>query len=417
MFEHILKLMWNRRRSNALVILEIALAFLAAFAVLAMGVHYWTSHSQPLGFNYRDIWAVHLRTSQNSMQMNNGWSINDAYTLRSVLAAIRSLPNVEDCHVIRVTPFTHRRSNGPYLYENGRLTKTSTIAMTTGAPEALGMSLTDGRWFNETDEGQAYRAAVVNKAYVERAFGTDGRALGMNINQVLNHPPPGLDELPEVFRREVHIVGIVDHFRHNDLSDEAPLVLTQYELEHAPQNALEHPNSLLIKVAPDTAAGFEEQIISSVKSVASNWDVTIVPWEELRRQTHREILMPVVIGATLAVFGLLMVAMGLIGVIGLDVVRRTQEIGLRRAIGASASSIRMQIVVEQLLVGLIGVLCGVAIAIQLPLLDVVEQINWASTLPGIALAAVLVQSLVVVSAIYPSWVASRREPTDALRYE
>jgi putative ABC transport system permease protein len=417
MLRHALKLIWNRRRSNLLVIVEIALAFVAAFAVLALGAYYWANYHRPMGLQYKDVWAVQLKTGRSRMQLNDAWNAENALTLRDVLVAVREQPGVASAHVIRVTPFTKRRSNGPYLYENGKLVKTAAVAMTTGALEALGAQLVQGRWFTSADEGQAHRVAVVNQAYVDRAFAPGINPLQRNINHLIDHPPPGADDLPQFFHREINIVGVVKHLRNSDLAEEVPMVVIQYELEQVPENAVEHPNALFVKVQPGATAKLEEQVIRAIKSVAPDWEIIITPWEELRRQTHAQILRPVAIGATVAAFALLMVAMGLIGVIGMDVLRRTQEIGLRRAIGATAGSVRGQIILEMLIVGALGILAGSLVAIQFPLLAWVDQINWTSAMSGLVLAAGLILLLVALSALYPSFMASRREPSEALRYE
>ena len=112
-----------------------------------------------------------------------------------------------------------------------------------------------------------------------------------------------------------------------------------------------------------------------------------------------------------------MVVLGLIGIVWQDVVRRTQEIGLRRTAGASAARVRRQLVVEVLVVGLFGIAIGTAVAVQFPLLELVAQIDWASAAPALALSAAAILVLAGLAAFYPAWLASRREPADALRYE
>jgi putative ABC transport system permease protein len=100
-----------------------------------------------------------------------------------------------------------------------------------------------------------------------------------------------------------------------------------------------------------------------------------------------------------------------------DVVRRTQEIGLRRAVGAGAASVRRQIQLETLVVGGLGILIGTVIAIQFPLLELIRLVDWASSVPALVLSTTAILILVLLGALYPSWLASRREPADALRYE
>ena len=418
MFRHSLQLIWNRRRAEMLVVIEIALAFVAAFAVLSVFVTYWTNYRQPLGYQYDRIWNVGLRTGNNTGP-NSGWDLEQAQLLRSALQVIRNLPRVEAAHVIRVTPFTDSRSNAPYLWDGERLIPTAANAVTSGALPALGAKLIEGRWFDETNEGQSYRAAIVNRAYVAKAFGPGVNPLNKNINQLLDHPPPGasLDQLPPFFRREVRIVGVVDKLRASDLAEEIPLVVIQYELEHAVENAIEHPRALFVKVAPGTTADFEQQISATLKSVAPYWGVEIVPWSTLREQMHSRVLTPFIIGAVLVSFVLLMVALGLLGVVWQGVIRRTQEIGLRRAVGATARNVRLQVVVELIVTALFGIGIGAVIAVQLPLMKLIKPINWSSAPPGLVLAAALILVLVMLSAAYPGWIASRREPADALRYE
>ena len=64
------------------------------------------------------------------------------------------------------------------------------------------------------------------------------------------------------------------------------------------------------------------------------------------RESFRSRLVPLALGATIAGFLMLMVALGLIGVLWQNVTRRTREIGLRRAAGASHGDIRRQVIME-----------------------------------------------------------------------
>jgi putative ABC transport system permease protein len=58
MFRHILRLIWNRRKTSRLVIVEIAAAFLVVFVVLALALHAYSNYRRPLGFAYENIWRV-----------------------------------------------------------------------------------------------------------------------------------------------------------------------------------------------------------------------------------------------------------------------------------------------------------------------------------------------------------------------
>jgi putative ABC transport system permease protein len=118
-----------------------------------------------------------------------------------------------------------------------------------------------------------------------------------------------------------------------------------------------------------------------------------------------------------AAFLLAMVALGLLGVLWQNIVRRTREIGLRRALGASRASIHRQIVLEQLLLATGGIGLGLLLAVQIPafrLLDFIPRPVW---LGAAALAVAAIYGLITLAALYPSLVAGRIEPAEALRAE
>ncbi len=58
MIRHLLRIVWNRRRANALVALEILLSFLVLCAVATMVVYYVDNYRRPLGYVWQDTWVV-----------------------------------------------------------------------------------------------------------------------------------------------------------------------------------------------------------------------------------------------------------------------------------------------------------------------------------------------------------------------
>jgi putative ABC transport system permease protein len=212
--------------------------------------------------------------------------------------------------------------------------------------------------------------------------------------------------------REIRAVGIIGDFRqYGEFTEKSPYVIL---LEDPDDSA---STELLVKVAPGSQRRLEERIVAAVRGAAVGFNATVTPWEELRATQHLWVLLPLRIGATLAVFLLAMVAFGLIGIVWQDVVRRTHEMGVRRAEGASAGAIRAQILLEVVVIGGTGILVGSLVAIQIPLLSVVQQIDWAASLPALGLSAALILLLSAGAALYPALLASGLQPADALRYE
>jgi putative ABC transport system permease protein len=138
---------------------------------------------------------------------------------------------------------------------------------------------------------------------------------------------------------------------------------------------------------------------------------------QMRESSLRLRLAPVIVGAVVGAFLMAMVALGLLGVLWQNVIRRTRELGLRRATGATRTDVHRQISMELLLVTTLGLFLGVLLAVQLPVLDLLPSLSSGVVTAGIATAVLLLYALALAAALYPSWLAGRVQPAEALRWE
>jgi putative ABC transport system permease protein len=117
--------------------------------------------------------------------------------------------------------------------------------------------------------------------------------------------------------------------------------------------------------------------------------------------------------------------LGLTGTLSLNVLERTREIGVMRAVGASNRSIRGMVVVEGVLIGLISVLLGALLAIPLSkmLADVLgvivlgEPLDYAYSVPGVLIWLALAVVLGAASSVLPARRAAQISVREALAYE
>jgi putative ABC transport system permease protein len=138
----------------------------------------------------------------------------------------------------------------------------------------------------------------------------------------------------------------------------------------------------------------------------------------MRTSLLKEHLIPLIVVAVIAAFMVAMVAFGLFGVLWQNTTRRIPEIGLRRAIGASAADIYRQIVAEQLLLSSTAMIVGLILLVQLPLTGAMgEALNWGVFIGAAALSMGAIYLLSLLCSLYPGWRASRLSPTEALHYE
>ncbi|MFT5917985.1 MAG: putative ABC transport system permease protein, partial [Bacteroidia bacterium] len=89
MFKHLLKLIWNRKSKNALLIIEIFLSFIVFFAVLTFAIYNFNNYRKPLGYNYDDISVLSINWGQ--MEKAQAWEKS-----RQMQEQLSQFPEVEN---------------------------------------------------------------------------------------------------------------------------------------------------------------------------------------------------------------------------------------------------------------------------------------------------------------------------------
>ncbi|HYR27902.1 MAG TPA: FtsX-like permease family protein, partial [Thermoanaerobaculia bacterium] len=139
--------------------------------------------------------------------------------------------------------------------------------------------------------------------------------------------------------------------------------------------------------------------------------------DQMRDLALRARFTPLIFGGIVSLFLILMVALGLTGVLWQNVTKRTREIGLRRAMGAGGATVRWQILTEVALLATIALIIGSILVLQLPILGAFAIVTKPAFVIGFLGALATIYTLTVLCGLYPSWLASRLQPADALRYE
>jgi ABC-type antimicrobial peptide transport system, permease component len=175
--------------------------------------------------------------------------------------------------------------------------------------------------------------------------------------------------------------------------------------------------TLLVRVRPGTPASFEAEFNQRLHAIAPDNVFRIRRMEQMRKDGLRIRTVPLIVLAVIATFLISMVALGLTGVLWQSVTRRMREIGLRRALGASACGVRRQILGEVALLSTLAMVVGVVVVLQLPLLGVFSVVSIPEFAAGVLVALAVIYTITLLCGAYPSWLASPVQPAEALHYD
>ena len=411
MIRHVFKLIWNRKRTNALMMIEIFVSFLVLFAVVALGVYTADNWRRPLGYSIDRVWVVGVDMKQTG---DDTFDEAQQEMARQLLLALREFPEIEATAGTMLAPYQMGSSNSSHGWR-GRRIEYGVAEVTDGFKDLLGLEVVEGRWFGAEDDGQAYDAVVINQNMRADLFGA-GPAIGENIAN--ERTPDG-----SAAERPRRVVGVVAAYREDgEFDGTRNYVIFRKTMgvggaEGAGTRRDRPPHNLLIKVRPGTTAAFEERLLDRLAAAAPTWSFEITTLSAMRDAFNRFAFAPLIAVGLVAAFLMLMVALGLLGVLWQNVTQRTREIGLRRAKGASRADVRRQILAEIAVMTTLALLAGVLVAIQFPLLDIIYFVEPHVYAIGLAISVGAIYGLTLACAWYPSRLATMIEPADALRYE
>lgn len=384
MIGHIFKLIWNKKGSNALMILEIFLAFLVLFFVLAYVIFNLEKTNAPLGFETVDRWEVQLDNlrSLDSTELK--------ITIENLESNLLAMEEVEALSFVNsVSPFSGSQwSTGND--ENGFDFQAFVVPSDYNLDKALDINVLEGRWFTEDDFNASYEPMIVTKAFMDEYY-----------------PNKSMIDSTFILDGTKKIVGVIEAYKYN--GQFAEVIPTVMLLEPKWKNEV----GVLLKMKAGTSTSFEEKLSSVVNTTTKKTGNVIVNLEKERIKDSRESWMLFI--ALLAICGFLCinVALGLFGVLWYNINKRKAEIGLRQALGAHGLDITKQFIMEIMILTLVALLIGVFFAIQVPLLNLTEYPS-EMFYKAILYATMIILTLVFICALFPSFQAAKITPANSL---
>ena len=426
MIAHLCRLAWNRRRTNLLLIGELTLVFLIV-ALMGVGwVLFAVENLEPLGFEYEDVRAVNL--GRHGWKPDPGEEQSSAlgYTIKLVWREIQALGPVESVALATQLPFG---SSDVWNW-------ITSVDISREGLETLGLQMHSGRWFEPEDETLSgnWHPVVIDLRLSRALFG-DQDPLG----KVIEDAPIIKEKIKQdgyirksttgVFPRFTKslVVGVVENCSYygtyGDSESEVPGTLFLF-FSNALVNTLDSNTNvhLLVKTRLGSGPDFGEKLRTKVRAVvpadqAIRFNVRSLA--EMHDNTQAKRIQRLKFTALLSSLLMLMVVLGLTGIMWQNVRRRTREIGVRRAVGAAAGNVYSLFLGELAVLATAAIALGCVPILQFDLPDLLLN-SWIPihvAIGGLAAGAVVLYLLVILCGLYPSWLAARVRPAEALHHD
>ena len=285
--------------------------------------------------------------------------------------------------------------------------RTVTRVVSSGYFETIGMPLKAGRTFQTSDTSTSPSVIILSESMAKYYFKNDD-PIGRRISWKLTNGITGATS----WRKPAEIVGVVADSRADGI-DRAPM-----HTMFLPDTQGTPPSTLLVRTG-GTTAGLIPHIVETIRQLDPNRPIDHVQTlEEIRN----EAIAPQRLNATLiglfAALALAIATVGVAGVLAFSVSQRTNELGVRMALGAGRSAILRMILGEGAAMAVIGLVIGGLAAV--PLSNLMNGLLFGIE-PADPTTIVLAAMVLLVVAVSAAWVPARRatavDPITALRGE
>jgi predicted permease len=329
---------------------------------------------------------------------------------QQVLERVGSLPNVRSVSMATYSPMSGSQRSSSivvpgYTPQQGEDTVVEDVLTGPKYASTLGIPLLRGREIEIRDTPAAPRVAVVNETFANKFF-KDQNPVGRTFT---------FDDETDA-GAPLEIIGVIADIKSEDAREKPNPAVYRPILQIQDQAAFMVNVQVRTNNDAGSFAGPFRQAINGIDDKIPIYDVTT-----LAEQVQENLKQDRLIAQLVSFFGalaLVLASIGLYGVMAHGVARRTNEIGIRMALGARGGNIAWMILRETLMLVLVGLVIGVPTALFAARFVSSQLFGLQAADPAALISAAVVLTLVALLAGYfPARRASRVNPLTALRYE
>jgi putative ABC transport system permease protein len=402
----------RQRLRGLLVISELALSIvLLAGAGLMIKSFIKVQGANP-GFDTENLLTMRLSLPRSKYSDFN----QQTRFFQELIERIQAQPGVQSTAAINALPLSGSTGDRSFKIE-GRTPAPGEAGpdeelrfISFGYFSAMGISLFRGRDFTERDNSGAPRVVIVNQALADRYWSGDD-ALGKRI---------AYSGLGEGKPNWCEIVGVVSNVKHTgpDIPAKPEVYLPYLQPLFSTATSTIGPMYLVIRSATPPA-NLTPAIRGAIASIDANQPVSNVKTMSerlngaLAQRRFNMLLLDIFAGVAL-----LLASIGIYGVMSFAVTQRTRELGIRMALGASASNLLRLILGQGMALALIGVIGGLAASFVLTSLinSLLYEVSATDPLTFFAVSVILI-AVAMGACLIPARRAMKVDPMVALRHE
>lgn len=388
------KTLWNNRKRNILVFIELLMISLVLFNLTLYLVNIVTIYRIRNCYNTDNVVLINISKKADEDKDKTDQAFSN---LKKVLA---SNPFVESVSMSTTAlPYNYNLWSSDYTYDDQHF---NLAGRRVDFDYARVMKITPvkGRWFDDTDLGKTIEPIVISKSADEKYLGSN--SIGKTIDDG---------------NRKFEIIGVVDEFKRSDIEKPIPFA---FFLANKVDPQYYWSVSFLVRTKEGNTGKMLELAESQVYSTLNpeKWTISrLNSLDNMRAAQNADSSQRNYLSIIIALFIMINVFLGTIGILWYNTNLRINEIGIKRAVGSTGLGIRKMLVLESLVIAGLALAIVMLIIMQVPTFIPGGELENGVFVKSVWISSLFMVFLVLISTWIPASIASNIHPATALKTE